>query len=277
MAGSVTFHCGDAADVLATLPPGSAQCVVTSPPYYAQRDYGVAGQIGQEMTPAEYVASLRRVFTALWPVLRDDGILWLNMGDTYSTRNAHGFKRKALLGMPWRVALDLQDAGWWLRTDIIWKKPNVMPQPVRDRPTTEHEYVFMFTKAERYFWNEDAAREPAIGADRVRNDRFGGTKYREGVKHSDGSVFVQAKERNIRTVWTIPTTPYRGAHYATFPPELARRCVALGSREGDTVLDPFGGSGTVAMVSRDMCRDAVHIDIDPESESLARQRMAGRR
>ncbi|HEY1188793.1 MAG TPA: site-specific DNA-methyltransferase, partial [Gemmata sp.] len=300
---SVTILTGDCRDVLPTLPERSVQCCVTSPPYFGLRDYNVDGQIGLERTVEEYVAQMVAVFRAVRRVLADDGVLWLNLGDSYAaqrggthqpaetlaggrggktesgdrvnrgrfdgynpTRNASaiGFKHKDLIGIPWRVAFALQADGWWLRSDCIWSKPNPMPESVTDRPTRSHEYVFLLTKSARYFYDADAVREAAIGADRVRADRVGGNKYVEGVKHSDGAVFVSATERRLRSVWTITPRPFRGAHFATFPPELAERCVKAGSRPGDAVLDPFGGSGTTGMVADRLGRDAVLVELNPE-------------
>lgn len=238
------------------LPTGYVHTVITSPPYWGLRNYGVVGEIGSEGSPEAYVASLLAVFQEIWRVLREDGTCWLNLGDSYANdgkwggetggkqaylpdadrkRNGRekritGLKPKELVGIPWRVAFALQAAGWYLRSDIIWSKPNPMPESVLDRPTRSHEYIFLLTKRPRYYYDAEAVRETAIGADRVRADRFGGNKHGASTtKHSDGSVFVNATGRNRRSVWTITPKPYRGAHFATFPPELVEPCLLAGS------------------------------------------------
>jgi DNA modification methylase len=257
---SVTVIEGDSREVLTTLPSESAQCCVTSPPYFGLRDYGNDGQIGLEATPDVYVAELVAVFREVRRVLKDDGTLWLNLGDSYartggtdrkvsetaqvgSTRNTlqqiqnrtttaaqFGAKEKDLLGIPWRVAFALQADGWYLRSDIIWHKPNPMPESVTDRPTKAHEYVFLLSKSARYFYDAEAIAEQSVQPDRVRFDRVGGASHAERQQHSEGGVFTGAKSRNSRTVWSITTQPFKGAHFATMPPELARRCILAASR-----------------------------------------------
>jgi DNA modification methylase len=308
--------CGDVRAVLATLPDGSVQTCVTSPPYYGLRDYGVDGQLGLEATPDAYVAAMVEVFRAVRRVLADDGTLWLNLGDSYgatggdpysgfnaryfgkdwsgkqdqangafpaSADRETGLRPKNLLGIPWRVAFALQADGWYLRSDIIWAKPNPMPESVTDRPTKAHEYVFLLSKAERYYYDAAAIAEPFAdermgnpggGGNYVR--RVGATGFRNdsdslgaGVWNEDGARTT----RNARTVWPIATQPYTGAHFATMPEELARRCILAGSRPGDAVLDPFGGSGTTAAVAVGHGRRAVHIDLNPEYIQLARERI----
>ena len=295
---------GDCRDVLADMPAQSINCIVTSPPYFGLRDYGHGDQIGLEPTPAEFVEALVGVMREARRVLRDDGTRWLNLGDSYAgswgaqghrvtdggmsgdqIRNhpkrasltgkimEAGVKPKDLYGIPWRVAFALQADGWYLRQDIIWHKPNPMPESVRDRCTKAHEYVFLLSKSERYHFDADAIAEPAIGADRVRADRFGGNKYTEGVKHSDGSTFTGSATRNKRDVWTIPTKGFKGAHFATFPEALVEPCILAGCPEGGTVLDPFGGSGTVGVVARRHGRNATLIELNPEYYDIASERL----
>lgn len=291
---------GDCRETLKTLGDGTVQCVVTSPPYWGLRDYGVGGQIGLEGTPDEYVENMVEVFREVRRVLRDDGVCWLNLGDSFArdggpvtkpgatakagntlanvdTRGAQiasviGLKPKDLVGIPWRVAFALQADGWWLRQDIIWSKNNPMPEPVKDRCTRSHEYLFMLTKQERYFYDAEAIREGAVQPDRVRSDQIGGLKGTE-VHHSPGGVFEGGTTRNRRSVWTVNPRPYDGAHFAVMPPMLVEPCVLAGSREGDTVLDPFGGSGTVGMVSRWLGRDAVLCELNPEYVKLIEERV----
>jgi DNA modification methylase len=302
---SVTILEGDARDVLATLPAKSVQCCVTSPPYFGLRDYGHDGQIGLEATPDAYVAEMVALFREVWKVLRDDGTLWLNLGDSYartggtdrkvsetalvgSTRNTlqqiqnrtttaaqFGAKEKDLLGIPWRVAFALQADGWYLRSDIVWHKPNPMPESVTDRPTKAHEYVFLLTKSARYLYDAAAIAEPSVEPDRVRLNRVGEASHEERGQHSVGGLFIGAQTRNARSVWSITTRPFKGAHFATMPPELAQRCILAGSRMGDTVLDPFGGAGTTGLVADRLGRDAVLVELNPTYAALARERIAG--
>jgi len=323
---------GDCMEQMRTLPDRVARCCVTSPPYFGLRDYGHAGQIGLEPTPEEYVARLVDVFREVRRVLADDGTLWLNLGDSYAAggENRHGrggsglnskpaadvvmkstfrarpegYKPKDLLGIPWRVAFALQADGWYLRSDIIWHKPNPMPESVRDRPTKAHEYVFLLSKSPRYFYDAEAIAEPItesskarlsqpnlgnqIGSDRVPGKtngnmkavgpRFGGNKYgdEKGEKHrtKSGNVWTGSETRNARTVWSITTKPFKGAHFAVFPPDLAERCILAGSAPGDTVLDPFGGSGTTGMVAVSRGRNAILCELNPGYAAMARQRVA---
>jgi DNA modification methylase len=246
--------------MLATLPEASVHCCVTSPPYWGLRDYGAEGQLGLERTPDEYVANLVAVFREVRRVLRDDGTLWLTLGDSYAggpaasggaqklgpnhdldnQRNdvrlrkiGNGLKPKDLVGIPWRVAFALQADGWWLRSDIVWHKPNQMPESVTDRPTKSHEYVFLLSKAEAYYFDQEAVREPAVYGNHPRTVYDNGpppppgAPPHTGLRHAPG---VEAG-RNIRSVWTISTTPYSGAHFATFPPELPQRCIQAGTSE----------------------------------------------
>jgi DNA modification methylase len=297
-----TLYLGDARAVLVAMSDESAQCCVTSPPYWGLRDYGADGQLGMEPTPEEYVANLVEVFREVRRVLRDDGVLWLNLGDTYNSspsnqqggvgstldsraaaaatvaslgrqkRAVPGLKPKDLIGIPWRVALALQADGWWLRSDIIWHKPNAMPNSQKDRPTTAHEYVFLLAKSEGYFYDFEASKEPAAQPNRKRADRFGGNKYVEGVKHSDGSIFVGSATRTPRTVWSINTQPSGIEHFAVMAPELARRCIVSGSRPGDVVLDPFNGAGTTGMVAMQRGRRYVGVELNPDYAQLAVER-----
>jgi DNA modification methylase len=299
---------GDCLGVLRTLAPGSVRCCVTSPPYFGLRDYGVAGQIGMERTPEEYVARLVGVFRETRRVLADDGTLWLVLGDSYARelgKGQHkpgdpgkqdyiitsgngraasmcvpdGLKPKDLIGIPWRVAFALQADGWWLRSDIIWSKPNPMPESVTDRPTKAHEYVFLLSKAERYYYDAAAIAEDAIHAGRLVLASGPGAKNGVGQHRETAAGFTQhdtavGPTRNARTVWAIATQPFKGAHFAVMPSELARRCILAGSAPGDTVLDPFGGSGTVGAVAVEWQRNAVLIDLNADYCEMARRRIA---
>lgn len=294
---TVRVLAGDCRDLLPTLPAGSVQACVTSPPYLGHRDYGVDGQIGVERSVADYIAALVDVFRLVRDVMADDGTLWLNIGDTYAARADAGVKPKDLVGVPWRVALALQADGWWLRRDIVWAKPNPMPSPVRDRPTSSHEYLFLLAKGGRYFYDADAVAEPVAESQvgRVRADVVGGRSWRERGQHSEGGVYRKqdalgkqtytgfndrwrqsghGTTRNARSVWTIPTQPYPDAHFATFPVALAGRCIAASTRPGDAVLDPFGGAGTVGLAADRMGRDAVLVELNPEYAEMARRRIA---
>jgi site-specific DNA-methyltransferase (cytosine-N4-specific) len=254
---------GDAARVLGRLPAGSCRCCVTSPPYWGLRDYGVAGQIGAEEEPAEYVRKLVEVFGEVRRVLAADGTLWLNVGDSYTSgnrgyrapdrknpvramgyraRTPEGLKPKDLVGIPWRLAFALQDDGWYLRSDVVWEKPNAMPESVRDRPTRSHEYLFLFARSARYLYRGERLREE--------------------------------NGRRRRSVWSIPTEAFPGAHSATFPPALVEPCVLAGSDPGDRVLDPFFGAGTVGVVCERLGRGCVGIEINPDYVALARARLA---
>jgi DNA modification methylase len=302
---------GDCRETLLTLSSESVHTCVTSPPYFGLRDYGHDGQIGLEQTPDAYVAQLVQVFREVRRVLREDGTLWLNLGDSYAaqrggthmpaetlaggkggktangervnrdrfdgvnpTRNASaiGLKHKDLIGIPWRVAFALQADGWYLRQDIIWHKPNPMPESVRDRCTKAHEYIFLLAKSERYHFDSEAIAEEAVQAGRVRQDRVGGEKYVEGVKHSDGAIFTGSATRNKRSVWTVNTKPYSGAHFATFSPELIRPCIRAGAPVGGMVLDPFGGSGTTGQVAIEEGRRAILCELNPDYVQLINQR-----
>lgn len=312
------------------------QCCVTSPPYFGLRDYGHPGQIGLEKTPAEFVAALVEVFDGVRDLLADDGVLWLNLGDSYNAagRDGHGtrtgykqgtnrasatkadncrpsvdwLKPKDLIGIPWRVAFALQEAGWYLRQDVIWHKPNPMPESVTDRCTKAHEYLFLLTKSERYFFDNEAIKEPAApaslarwaqdvegqaGSDRVPGKTNGTMKAVGGRLRKSNSTNASAvpgatehsglhregterepENRNRRSVWTVATQPYGGAHFATFPPALIEPCILAGSRPGDLVLDPFMGSGTTAQVAQALGRQWIGCELNEEYAPLQQARTA---
>lgn len=304
---------GDARAVLATLPDGCVQTCVTSPPYWGLRDYRAAGQIGLEATPAEYVAELVAIFREVRRVLRDDGTAWVNLGDSYfgsrqsggtdpigllgygkgGTRNVSAtfapartrasssqIKSKDLVGIPWRVAFALQADGWYLRADIIWSKPNPMPESVTDRPTKAHEYIFLLAKSARYFYDADAIADTAQTA----GDIGGFTGYQSiaaNVRPSGnqiaerGRAYIRPATRNKRSVWHVATQPYANAHFATYPEALIEPCILAGSRVGDTVLDPFTGSGTTGAVAIRQQRDFIGIELNPAYVELARARIGG--
>lgn len=289
--GDATLYLGDCREVLATMPDQSVQTCITSPPYFGLRDYGVDGQIGLEPTPDQFVAALVEVFEQVRRVLRSDGTLWLNLGDTYAAsgmggnpaeiehrkqatnvgsliagrRAPPGLKPKDLIGIPWRVAFALQAAGWYLRSDIIWSKPNPMPESVTDRPTKAHEYLFLLAKSERYYFDAAAIQEPATG-EAPGNKRPTKGARTEAAEHRTAANLhqIEAREtRNRRTVWTVPTQPFRGAHFATFPPNLIRPCVMAGAPAGGVVLDPFNGAGTTGMVALQEGRRYIGIELNP--------------
>jgi DNA modification methylase len=297
---------GDCRDVLKTLPDESVHCVVTSPPYFGLRDYGVTGQMGLEKTLGAFVEEMTSVFTDVRRVLRADGTLWLNLGDSYAAQQGNGFNTNAykggrnrvqdmqaergdivvdtglpaknLLGVPWRVALSLQKAGWWLRQDIIWAKPNSMPESVSDRCTKAHEYIFLLSKKDRYYFDSEAIAEKSetFGRQNINGlspKSLAGQEMGHFSK-STGLVDPYAYEhRNKRSVWTVPTQPFKGSHFATFPPDLIKPCILAGCPAGGTVLDPFGGAGTTGLVADRHGRDAILIEINPEYAEMARKRI----
>jgi len=348
---------GDCRQELKKLPKESVQCCVTSPPYWALRDYGVAGQIGLEETPEEYVEILVGIFEEVRRILKKDGTLWLNLGDTYNnsapgprdpkrwpkkSKNDHkapksilkSLKPKDLVGAPWMVAFALRAAGWYLRQDIIWNKSNPMPESVKDRCTKSHEYVFLFSKSERYFFDHEAIKEPIVYGDHPRNGipnttvqapgqpkqtgfskvRSEGNKvpsgwdtkkgrhdlektgrykkgnaktFRGGGSYTKGNSFDNNSKkerdshgneenpsglRNKRSVWTVATTPFSEAHFATYPPKLIEPCILAGSRPGDTILDPFHGSGTTGKVSDEWGREYIGIELNPEYIKISKKR-----
>jgi DNA modification methylase len=289
---------GDVRQRLADIPDGSVRCCVTSPPYWGLRDYGEADQIGLEQTPEAYVAELVEVFREVRRVLADDGTLWLNLGDSYNGSGGAGgdysegglkdgqpkypgrrlasLKPKDLVGIPWRVAFALQADGWWLRQDIIWHKPNPMPESVTDRCTKAHEYVFLLTKSARYYYDANAVAEPAIHAGHTVKTYASG-KNQSGQPFRDtatGGHDVHVGEtRNRRTVWSIATKPFKAAHFAVMPEALAEPCVLAGSAPGDLVLDPFSGSGTVAVVALRNNRRFIGVELNPEYVDIANDRI----
>lgn len=319
----ITILTGDCRETLRSVEAGSVQCCVTSPPYWGLRDYGMEGQLGLEKTPEEYVEKMVAVFREVRRVMRGDGTLWLNLGDSYCSqggmhdgrddnqpgvgasrvwrngsgradgivdqrgqrnRNGNaviGLKPKDLVGIPWRVAFALQADGWWLRQDIIWAKPNPMPESVTDRCTKAHEYLFLLTKSERYFYDNVAIQEAAIRPGDIQT--FGGAKSLRTVIPADdprsrggseqwGRTVTAAETRNKRSVWEVATQPYADAHFATFPPDLIRPCILAGSRPGDIVLDPFGGSGTTGQVAIEYARRVILCELNPEYVKLAQVR-----
>jgi len=311
---------GDCIEGLRTLPDASVHCCVTSPPYWGLRDYGHDGQIGLESTPEAYVARMVDVFREVRRVLRDDGTCWVNLGDSYAANAATkknpaklsgGFescrgsdtptlntnqqgriayrggriKAKDLIGIPWRVAFALQADGWWLRQDIIWHKPNPMPESVRDRCTKAHEYVFLMTKSERYFYDAEAIKVEASQATADRNKygfngafkgQFAGTPGEELWQNGrpiESPAFSADGKANRRSVWTVTTKPYSGAHFAVMPPDLVEPCILAGCPEGGTVLDPFAGSGTTLAVAAELGRNAIGCELNPEYIALAERRI----
>ncbi len=314
---SVRILVGDCRTRLRELPEQSVQTCVTSPPYFGLRDYKMAEQIGLEKTPDAFVAELVSVFREVKRVLRDDGTLWLNLGDSYaraggwsdnsgldglargesgramsnmtgeggaSQRLPSGLKSKDLIGIPWRVAFALQADGWYLRSDIIWHKPNPMPESVTDRPTKAHEYLFLLAKSERYHYDADAIREPHIHADDPRNDGKRHT-YADDAKHNQvdpnrqrtktDAVSFHPNGRNKRSVWTVTTKPFSGAHFATFPPDLIEPCIKAGAPRDGVVLDPFGGAGTTGLVADRLGRNAILCELNPDYAAMAAERIRG--
>jgi len=259
---------------------GCIDCVVTSPPYFGLRDYGAVGQIGIEPTPTAYVAAIVAVFRDVHRVMMPRGTVWLNLGDSYAGSGS-GLKAKDLIGIPWRVAFALQADGWYLRADVIWSKPNPMPESVTDRPTKAHEYVFLLTKGERYFYDAAAIREEGSG----RNWRESGGnmvgagihKYGGGYRDNGDGQSGEAYGRNKRSVWTVGTKPYLGAHFATFPEALVEPCILAGCPLGGLVLDPFVGSGTVVAVAERLGRRGVGVDLAYHDLSKARTAQMGLR
>jgi DNA modification methylase len=325
----------DVIEGLRQLEDESVHCVVTSPPYWGLRDYGMPGQLGLESTFATYVTAMAEVFDEVRRVLRSDGTLWLNLGDCYagswgaqSRSDAHdspvsadqisahpkttqtgsknrfpGLKPKDLVGIPWRVAFALQARGWWLRSDIVWSKPNPMPESVTDRPTKSHEYVFLLTKSERYFYDAEAIKEAAAYPNGPNSPASIASPYGQGFTRRAPAISDERKDlrsdvesrhrasiaggqsmqaepdgkRNKRSVWNIATAPFAEAHFATFPPELPGICIKAGCPKGGTVLDPFGGAGTTGLVADRLQRNAVLIELNPEYAAMARRRIDGDR
>jgi len=271
---------------------------VTSPPYYGLRDYGCAGQIGLEGTPNEYVEKLVAVFTEVKRVLKEDGVLWLNLGDSYASNtkgsggpsskqdsNAgsrynprkfnHGVKEKDLMGIPWKVAFALQADGWYLRQDIIWNKPNPMPESVTDRCTKSHEYIFLLSKSARYYYDAEAIREPVkdTSGKNMRAPKLGEHRKDGNYDTVTAKTYAEIKGANRRSVWTITTKPYKEAHFATFPEEIPRTCILAGSKKGDTILDPFSGAGTTGVVAEKLNRKYIGIELNPQYTKMADDRI----
>lgn len=263
----VTLYHGDSLDVARTLADRSADCIVTSPPYFGLRDYGNTGQYGLEETPAQYVGTMRALFSELRRVLADDGTLWLNIGDSYG-------KGKQLGGIPWRVAIALQDDGWILRNDIIWHKANPIPESVRDRLSKTHEHLFLFAKTQKYAFNLDPIREKHVasktrgGTNKLRGAGAVAASFDEHRGLTESNSF-HPNGKNPGDVWRMGNSPFKEAHFATMPPELARRAVLAGCKPGGAVLDPFSGSGTTGMVARESGRKYVGIDIISEYLDLS--------
>lgn len=322
---------GDALSVLKTLDDESVNCCVTSPPYYNLRDYGVDGQIGLESTPEEYIQNLVEIFREVRRVLKNDGTLWVNIGDSYAGSgkgasnypdNAKKYKQgtnkgsvgsylsktvsadckpKDLIGIPWMLAFALRADGWYLRSDIIWAKNNPMPESVKDRCTKSHEYIFFLTKSQKYFFDDEAIAEPvkestikrlsqpnlenqngsltpskANGAMKASAPRYGGKKYTENpdkfYRTKSGNAYDFRPKRKKRDVWTVSSQPFKGAHFATFPPNLIEPCILAGCPIGGTVLDPFAGSGTTGMVARQHGRDFILIELNEDYIKLCEER-----
>lgn len=319
MPEALTIMQGDALAMLSKMPAESAQCCVTSPPYWGLRDYGVLGQMGQEETPEEFIAGMVAVFSEVRRVLKPNGTLWLNIGDSYCgaaggfqgatgqrasrthtarvrSKLCDGMKAKDLVGIPWMLAFALRADGWFLRQDIIWHKPNPMPESTLDRCTKSHEYIFLLSKSSSYFYDNEAIREKASDGTHPRlagnkpagwasgpgshhpidhNQTGQHRKTAAGTKNNasfNAAMAVMPETRNKRSVWTVPSAPFKEAHFATYPPDLIKPCILAGSRPGDVVLDPFGGSGTTGSVALELGRRAVLIELNPDYVAIIRRR-----
>ena len=294
---------GNAIEVLKELPDCSADCCITSPPYLGLRDYGVSGQLGLENSVEAYINRLTDIFREVRRVLKNDGTLWLNIGDSYVSSNSEysNCKRKDLIGAPWLLAFALRNDGWYLRQDIIWEKPNAMPESVKDRCTKSHEYIFLFSKQSKYYFDYEAIKEPAVGFNNIvpagskgtlrPNSRLrkgnsrtfrGGGVYTKGQSFNNSAEIMRESHgnnenmtglRNKRSVWTVATQGYKEAHFATFPEKLIEPCVLAGSKEGGVVLDPFLGSGTTAIVAKKYNRGFIGIELNSEYVEMARRRL----
>lgn len=308
---SVQLFLGDALEIAKTLESESVQTIVTSPPYWGLRDYGVVGQLGLEKTPEEFVCKLVELFRELRRALKDDGTVWINLGDSFAGSNKGmgkekayggakqltnvgsvgvpvqdwgvlGLKPKDLVGIPWRVAFALQADGWYLRSDIIWHKPNPMPESVTDRPTKSHEYIFLLSKSSKYYYNADAIKERAIVGHKPTDfiPKSSKDKHIVGIHSSatgassNNRTDEQKDSRNKRSVWTVNTQPLDEAHFATFPPKLITPCILAGAPVGGVVLDPFTGSGTTGLVAIQLQRSFVGIELNPEYYAMAERRIA---
>lgn len=295
------IHIGDCIELMQKMESDSVNTCVTSPPYFGLRDYGRDGQIGLEDTPAEFVSKLVEVFAEVYRLLRDDGTLWLNLGDSYagyhgnknagydeapsnkggyfenqraSTVGKDGLKNKDLIGIPWRVAFALQDAGWYLRQEIIWHKPNPTPESVTDRCTKAHEHIFLLSKSPRYYFDHEAIKEPAKNSAQPSVGR-GGFNGKTNAMPGREAFRAVVEMRNRRSVWSVPTRAFKGAHFATFPEQLIEPCILAGSPAGGVVLDPFMGAGTTAVVAEKLGRRWTGCELNPEYAALAMNRIRG--
>jgi DNA modification methylase len=297
---------GDNRQTLKLLPDKSVQTVVTSPPYWGLRDYGVDNQIGLEQSPSEFIQELCLVFDEVWRVLKDDGTIWVNLGDSYAGNNSRasnngragfgneregvfskmgdGLKTKDLAGIPWRFAFAMQDRGWYLRQDIIWHKPNPMPESVTDRCTKAHEYIFLLTKNAKYYYDHLAIKEP-VSEVSLKRAEYGWDSDRPSTKNASmggsgihvekmGTRFVNPDGRNKRSVWTVTTKPYKEAHFATYPPDLIEPCILAGSKENDIVLDPFSGSGTTGEVALKHNRNYIGLELNSDYAKISEKRLS---
>lgn len=305
----IDIRVGNCRELLTRMEDGSVDCCVTSPPYFGLRDYGMPDQIGLEGSPAEFVGAITAVFREVHRVLRDDGTLWLNLGDSYcanggpgwegktgarsdrrftGTRDTVGmrdasrgavdkYKPKDLMGLPWRIAFALQADGWYLRQDIIWHKPNPMPESVKDRCTKSHEYLFLLSKSPKYYFDADAIKQPASESSIARLSQPNLAQQKGSARvpgKTNGNMkAVGTDRRNKRSVWTVATRPFSGAHFAAFPPELIVDCVKAGCPAGGVVLDPFGGAGTTGLVASSLGRRAILLELNPEYAEIARARI----
>jgi DNA modification methylase len=297
---------GDNRETLKRLPDKSIQTVVTSPPYWGLRDYGVDNQIGLEQSPSEFIQELCLVFDEVWRVLKDDGTIWVNLGDSYAGNNSRasnngragfgneregvfskmgdGLKTKDLAGIPWRFAFAMQDRGWYLRQDIIWHKPNPMPESVTDRCTKAHEYIFLLTKNAKYYYDHIAIKEPSNSDSGFAKQRASGIsnfaktkeqRFENDARSGNGyGNYVDDGFRNKRSVWTITTKPYKEAHFATYPPDLIEPCILAGSKENDIVLDPFSGSGTTGEVALKHNRNYIGLELNSDYAKISEKRLS---
>ena len=298
----IKFMQGDVRDKIKELENHSIDCVVTSPPYWGLRDYGVKGQLGLEPTYQEHIKNIVNIFQLLKPKLKDSATIWLNYGDCYATakngRDASNIvgddrtfrnkpfttiqgqlKNKDLVMMPNRIAIALQDDGWWIRSEIIWHKPNPMPESIKDRPTSAHEKIWLITKSKKYYYDADAIKEPLAVSSipRLNQDiknQKGSARANAGRKTNGNLKAVgNLEKRNKRNVWTITTKPFKAAHFATFPPDLIEPCIKAGCPEGGVVLDPFSGAGTTGIVAKKFNRKAILIELNPEYNVIAKERI----
>ena len=285
------IYCGDALEVLKTFPDDSVHCCVTSPPYFGLRDYEAEGQIGLEHSPHQYILALKEIFHEMKRVLRSDGTLWLNIGDSYAGSGASKvkymsekegwgrIKPKDMIGIPWMLAFALRSDGWYLRSDIIWQKTNGMPEQVHDRPTKSHEHIFLLTKSKKYYYDADAIAEPVCQESiertkrkKTRKSKFENISYYQSIYHTH--VNQGRAIRNKRDVWAVSTNSYRfDGHFAMYPEKLIEPCILAGSPVGGVVIDPFLGSGTTAAAAKRLGRRFVGIDINPKYCEAAQARV----